>query len=136
MIKTGSKVKPIVDGVERTLFTSGNAAAWNKGIPLTIALCHEMTNLRDALAEWTERDVAEFHLARLLGIIGPDVSFATDTKHLFWSDNAIGDSLDLILSSLTQLGALEIDEERVQVRWNATFNWEAVTLRKSSFRIP
>jgi hypothetical protein len=91
-------------------------------------------NLREALADWTERDVAEFHLARLLGIIRLDVAFSTDAKHLFWSDNAIGNSLELVLQSLTELGALEVDEERIQVRWNASFDWKEPLLRKSSFR--
>jgi hypothetical protein len=101
-----------------------------KSISMTMVSSSAVTSLRDTLTEWTERDVAEFYLARLLGIIGFDVSFATDAKHLFWSDNAIGDALELILSSLTDLGALEVDEERIQVRWNAGFNWEAPSLRR------
>jgi hypothetical protein len=105
-----------------------------KSVSVTIVFSSAITSLRDTLTEWTERDVAEFYLARLLGIIGLDVSFATDAKHLFWSDNAIGDSLELIMSSLTELGALEVDEERVQVRWNAAFNWEAPSLRRGSSR--
>ena len=82
------------------------------------------------MADRTERDVAEFHITRLLGIIGLDVSFETDAKHLFWADNAVGDSLEVIMSSLTELGALEVDDERIQVRWNPKFDWKAPSIRR------
>ena len=90
------------------------------------------TSLREALADWTDRDVAAFRLAEILGIFESDVTFATDTKYVFWSDNALGVSLDQILRQLAALGALEFDEEREQFRWSVQFSWRERSVKAPS----
>jgi len=88
--------------------------------------------LRDALASWTDRDVAAFLLARALGVLDPQLTFQTDAKYVFWTDNKLGASLDQFLRQLADLGALEFDEEREQFRWNAQFSWKELSLKKLS----
>jgi hypothetical protein len=90
-----------------------------------------MNSLREALADWKDRDVAAFWLATILGIFESNVTFAKDAKHVFWSDNRLGSSLEQVLKILTSLGALEEDEERERLRWNPKFNWRECSIDKS-----
>jgi len=99
---------------------------------MTNASSLALTSLREALADWTDRDVAAFRLAEILGIFETDVTFATDTKYIFWSDNALGTSLDQILRQLAELGALEFDEERERFRWSVQFSWREQSVKKAS----
>jgi len=97
---------------------------------MTIVPSLEPRILRDALPDWTDRDVAAFQLAKVLGIFEANVDFATDAKFVFWSDNALGVSLDQILRVLVSLGALELDDEQDRLRWNRQFDWKAPSLTK------
>jgi hypothetical protein len=76
-------------------------------------------DLRLALQEWTDPDVAAFHVARSLSIIGMDLDFHVKFKHVMWSSNPLGDSLARILRELVAAGVLEEEDERV--RWNVGF---------------
>lgn len=91
----------------------------------------EIEPLKEKLKDWTDLDVAAYHLAINLGIMSPDVEFATDAKHVFWTKHIIGDKLYDFLFKLIDLHILEfrtndkrIDNEKV--RWNAEFkgSWE------------
>jgi hypothetical protein len=81
--------------------------------------------LRDQLTDWVDVDVAEYHLACALGLITPDVEFATRAKHVFWSANPVGDVLHRMLEQLVSVGALECDEE-LRYRWSQSYRgtWE------------
>lgn len=84
-------------------------------------------NLKIQLNEWVDWDVAAYNLAQSLGIVDGMVNFATDAKHVFWSDNPLGNTLQGILKELVFCQVLERrDEPDVQYRWNPTFkgSWE------------
>jgi hypothetical protein len=74
------------------------------------------------LEVWTDWDVAAFYLARRLGVIGLDTRFHAEAKHIFWTDNPLGNGLNRILQELVGAGVLEMrDEPDEQYRWNADF---------------
>ena len=83
--------------------------------------------LKEKLQDWTDIDVAGFELAQCLGLMGPETKFATDAKHIFWSNNLVGDKLyDFLLKDLVQIGVLKYDDHKGKVRWNNDFkgSWE------------
>ena len=72
--------------------------------------------LADDLADWTDWDGAEFALGRALGLFeGCDF---TQVKHVFWTDNALGDGLHEALLTLVRAGVLDRrDAGDEQFRW-------------------
>lgn len=84
--------------------------------------------LREALREWTDFDGAEHALALCLGLMSPGISFATDAKHVYWTNNPVGNVLSEILQELTRVGILELNDD-LQYRWNPSFRgtWEFPT---------
>src|SRR5262249_36707237 len=84
--------------------------------------------LEAALEDWTDWDTAGYYLAVALGLIDPERSpFPTKAKHVFWSDNAVGNALRQFLEKLASLGVLERrDEPDIQYRWNQEYRgtWE------------
>jgi len=75
--------------------------------------------LKNALADWTDVDVAAYGAAIALGVM--DAS-DVNTKHVFWSDHDVG---ILLVALLDNLVSLEIVERRpepdLQYRWNVAF---------------
>lgn len=82
--------------------------------------------LKELLEDWTDADVAAFHLARCLGVMGPDVPAMASAKHVFWSSNSVGDTLYQMLQLLVGTGVMEHDEEESRYRWSPAFkgSWE------------
>lgn len=84
--------------------------------------------LKAALQDWTDWDVAGYSIAVALGLIDPERSpFATKAKHVFWTNNAVGNVLHELLETLASLGVLERrDEPDIQYRWNPQYRgtWE------------
>ncbi len=82
--------------------------------------------LKEMLTDWTDADVAQFHLARCLGVMGPDVAAMASAKHVFWSANPVGDTLYQMLDHLLRIGVLEHDAEESRYRWSPSFkgSWE------------
>jgi hypothetical protein len=84
--------------------------------------------LKSALQDWTDWDAAGYSTAVALGIIDPERSpFQTKAKHVFWSNNAVGNALCQFLEVLVSLGILERrDEPDIQYRWNGEYcgTWE------------
>ncbi|HZF54818.1 MAG TPA: hypothetical protein VE093_39485 [Polyangiaceae bacterium] len=84
--------------------------------------------LKETLREWTDVDVAQYSVAAVLGLIDPAISpFATRAKHVFWTDNPVGNVLYELLQTLVSLGVLERREDPdIQYRWNAAYRgtWE------------
>lgn len=76
--------------------------------------------MRQALSDWQDLDVAGYHLARSLGIVGVDVDFHLRFKHVMWTDNPLGNCLVRVLRDFVAVGVLEEDDDRV--RWNPNFN--------------
>jgi hypothetical protein len=76
-------------------------------------------DLRQALRDWQDLDVAGFHLARSLGIVDSNVDFQLRFKHIMWTDNPLGNCLVRVLREFVAIGILEEDDERV--RWNPHF---------------
>lgn len=86
-----------------------------------------LTTLKEALSNWTDADFAAYALAQCLGLMDPDVEFATRAKHVFWAVNPVGTVLSEMLDSLAAVGVLEKrDEPSYQYRWNTEFkgSWE------------
>ena len=75
---------------------------------------------KEAVTGWTDEDLAQHHLAICLGLMPPDIDFATEAKHVYWTDNPVGDTLYRILYELVATGILEENGEG-WVRWNPTF---------------
>ena len=66
-------------------------------------------------------------MSQSLGLMNPEVRFAVEAKHVYWSNNPIGNALYDILMKLVEIGVLEHrDEPTDQVRWNSRFRgtWE------------
>jgi hypothetical protein len=85
------------------------------------------STLRETLLNWTDADIAAYHLALCLGLMSVDVDFAVKAKHVFWTDNNIGNLLYQILEELAQQAVLEKrDEPDYQFRWNSEFvgSWQ------------
>ena len=84
--------------------------------------------LKQYLLDWVEWDVAAFHLARVLGLMGSEIQFHGEAKHVFWSANPTGKMLNDMLKQLVAMGILEYrDEPEDEYRWNPNFRgtWEA-----------
>lgn len=75
------------------------------------------TPLKHHLQDWVDTDVAQFHLARCLGVLGPETPDMAAAKWVFWSNNPIGNLLYRILRDLAATGFVELDEEELKVRW-------------------
>jgi hypothetical protein len=87
----------------------------------------EIKNLKQTLNDWADIDVAQYYLAVSLGLMQPDFPFPGQAKHVFWSDNPIGNMLADMLDELTQVDVLQKrDEPDYQYRWNSDFrgSWE------------
>lgn len=75
--------------------------------------------LRWALQDWTDWDLASFHLGRSLGIFFLKDEFPR-LKGTFWSNNPLGERLHNSLMQLASSGILEHREEPdLQFRWPA-----------------
>ncbi len=84
--------------------------------------------LKQYLTDWVEWDVAAFHLASVLGLMGSEIQFHAEAKHVFWSANPTGTMLNDMLKQLVAMGILEYrDEPEDEYRWNPNFRgtWEA-----------
>lgn len=89
----------------------------------------ELKTLKEALADWADFDSAGHALMRCLGLLAldyPEPQTYTTLKHVFWSNNDVGNQLYKTLEMLTQLGILQFDEENLRYRWNSDFkgSWE------------
>lgn len=86
------------------------------------------TTLKEKLKDWTDIDGAMYDVTVVLGLIDPEASpFATNAKHVFWSNHPVGSLAHKLLDEMTSLGILEKrDEPDFQYRWNAAFkgSWE------------
>ena len=81
--------------------------------------------LKERLADWTDWDGAQYELAICLGLMASNTSFATRAKHVFWSNNPVGNALHAMLDELVSIQALEVNGD-MQYRWNTAFkgSWE------------
>lgn len=88
----------------------------------------DANSLRDALGDWTDWDGAAFRVAVCLGLMRDEPELLPGrAKHLFWSNNPVGNALYRILDELVAAGVLETcDEPDRQYRWNSAFHgsWE------------
>jgi len=73
--------------------------------------------LAEVLADWTDVDIASYELGRCLGLFGGQ-NFHIDVKHVFWTNNPLGNGLYGALLELVSAGVLEMREapDR-QFRW-------------------
>ena len=87
-------------------------------------------SLRHSLKEWTEIDVAAFHIGVALEIIPPlsdekEIYNFGGKKWMFWTKNPLGNLLFELLENLVSLNILEkhINDDHF-FRWNSNFKWE------------
>jgi hypothetical protein len=74
--------------------------------------------LAEDLAEWVDCDGAAYLLGRSLGLF-QNQSFQTGTKHVFWTDNDLGNGLYDALLALVRAQVLDRREEPdEQFRWH------------------
>lgn len=79
-----------------------------------------LKTLKDSLHDWTDIEVAAYWLSQSLGLMSPDVG--SKAKHVFWSNNPVGNTLYGILHKLAEIHVLEYrDEPDHQFRWNGGF---------------
>jgi len=74
-------------------------------------------SLRERLADWTDLDVAQYHLGLVLGVLPERLENESDGDHfrrlkgVFWAANPLGDILWEQLCMLTKHGMLEQQPE-------------------------
>ncbi len=73
--------------------------------------------LKHHLQDWLDIDIALFHLARCLGVLGPEIPSMAAAKWVFWSNNPTGNLLYQLLRNMEDAGVVEIDHEDLKVRW-------------------
>lgn len=74
-----------------------------------------VVTLTEELAGWTDWDYAAYLLGSHLGVLTGD--FPRVNKHLFWTDNRLGNGLRAALLALADGGVLEWREADDQFRW-------------------
>ena len=85
-------------------------------------------NLSHTLKEWTEIDISAFHIAVALDILPPlsdekEIYNFGGKKHIFWTNNPMGNMLFDLLESLVILNVLEKqDTDDELYRWNPDFD--------------
>jgi hypothetical protein len=76
--------------------------------------------LADALKDWTDWDVAALQGGKALSVF-PKTSTMADYKHVFWTDNPLGNQLHQVLLALASARVLERkDDPDEQFRWGLT----------------
>lgn len=87
-------------------------------------------SLAERLHDWVDWDGAAYWLAVSLGLMRDEPGlFQGRAKHVFWSNNPVGDMLYAMLDQMVDMGILEKrDEPDFQYRWNPSFRgiWETV----------
>ena len=86
-----------------------------------------MSYLAEQLSDWTDIDVAAWHLAVSLGLMQPPQPDAPafafgGRKDLFWTSNPLGDLMFRLLGDLQTLGAVEVHpKDDHLLRWNSVY---------------
>jgi predicted enzyme related to lactoylglutathione lyase len=86
----------------------------------------QLQTLRETLSDWVDVDNAGCAMGVCIGLIPPSEGWARH-KHVFWSNNPIGNMLYKWIDDLVAAGVLEKrDEPDIQYRWNKNFigSWE------------
>lgn len=84
--------------------------------------------LKNALENWMDFDGAQYELAKTLGIMTEADDFCTTVKHVFWTNNSLGNSLSDILESLVDAGVLLQNDDQ-EFKWNSDYrgSWQGGT---------
>lgn len=75
-----------------------------------------MISLREFLKDAKDFDVTMHYLGVLLGVFPVD-SKMSDFKHVFWSNNLLGNRLLNIIDRIAYAGFLEYNDETLQYKW-------------------
>jgi hypothetical protein len=82
----------------------------------------------EVLRDWLDWDSTAYRLAITLGLMKHEPGlFQGPAKHVFWSNNPVGNMLYGMLDQMVAVGILEKrDEPDIQYRWNPSFrgSWE------------
>ena len=78
-----------------------------------------MITLKEFLKDWTDMDLAAYHLGSIIGITGGEDFIKY--KWLYWTNNSIATAVYDMLQSLTTIGFLVFDDEAQKYKWNKDF---------------
>ena len=95
-----------------------------------------MKTLRERLSDWTDEDIAEYHLAVVLGYFEDAEQPTGDwngNKGTIWSDNPVGRALYNSLQCMVIGGVLLFDDTAHTYRWNHEIseNSQTIPMEKS-----
>ena len=74
-----------------------------------------MKQFFESIKDWTEVDGVEHELGKCFGLWDKE-DFCTTLKHVFWTDNSVGNCLYEILIQFEKLGLIEYDRENLKMR--------------------
>lgn len=90
-----------------------------------------IASLQERLADWTDWDLAMYHLGACLGF-WPEFGAPHDNdqwhgvKSIMWSSNYLGDAMYVFMTHLAKEGCLEVTSEPdIKFRWNPEYKGEA-----------
>jgi hypothetical protein len=87
-------------------------------------------SLPEQFRDWIDWDAAAYRLALALGLMQDEPGLASGrAKHVFWSNNPVGNMLYAMLDQMEAVGVLEKrDTPDIQYRWNPSFrgSWQTV----------
>lgn len=82
-----------------------------------------MKTLKERLSDWTEEDIAEYHLAVVLGyfedVEGQPSGLWNGHKGTIWSDTPVGAALRTCLEGMVYASVLLYDDKKDAYRWNS-----------------
>jgi hypothetical protein len=87
-------------------------------------------SFKGAVSSWQDVDGVMYDLAIALGILEPGTPFGAHAKHVFWSNNELGNMLHDMLRMMAKIGVLEFNDDGDKCRWNPNFKWREASSRK------
>lgn len=85
-----------------------------------------MEQFVEKITEWTDLDMATHELAINIGLVkNSEISFATESKWIYWTDNIYYNALHSIIFHLVNIGLLLYDEDDMKVKSNTAFDLQA-----------
>lgn len=83
---------------------------------------NDFVDFKHAMKDWDDFDIAAFSLGRSIGLFEFGETM-THIKHIFWSNNPIGNVLNKMLEEMVKTGFL-LKNDRFQYKWNPQFERE------------
>lgn len=78
-------------------------------------------SIKEYLKDWQDYDVAQFYLGCVLGLFNNDNDTFRAIKHIFWTDNELGNFLFIMLEDMSNKKMLLIDRDKMMFKWNKDY---------------